>query len=1029
MKHVQILEQLYREIDSVILSRQHPVTGLLPASTAVNNHGNYTDAWVRDNVYSVICVWGLAMAFRRQGETSKSDLLEQATIKLMRGLLQSMMRQANKVEAFKYSLDKIDALHAKYDTATGLPVVADDAWGHLQIDATSLYLLMLAQMTCSGLRIICTPDEVDFVQNLVYYVSTAYRTPDYGIWERGNKINNGRTEINASSVGMAKAALQALDSFNLFGENANKRATIHVIPDAVSLARSTLAALLPRESLSKECDSALLSVIGFPAFAVGKETLATETRDTILTKLGGNYGCKRFLWDGHQTVLEESSRIYYEHSELANFEHIESEWPLFYTYLYINALFDGAHTTAKYYRQKLESLLVFRDGFGMLPELYYVPFENIAAEKKNPRSQKRVPNDNIPLVWAQSLYLTGLMLDEGLLRTDDLDPLKMRRRATKFINTQIALVVLAENDEVKQHLARHGVIAESLQDIKPMAVASARALTEVYAHIGENKSLGLTGRPRRRLQSLATSQTYEINNKVYLSLSSIQSEREDYRMYDAHLMRQVITEEIAHIYKHWLSSEVAVFTLLVDQHLAHIPNVDELFATVQELQLRSKYDYIGYASANLAYRASRVNHLSVPHLQVQALTTQSLQKAHDHEVKINSELLHAPAQKILNEFDVQSEIITYRRLMQFTDGKSLTDNIAKDGQLVLLKDFLKEVYRRAEKKNYWLVSRLCFGQLNYSLVELIDSLTLIAARNLSIIVGYQNFTEIKVDQSFANKSFFDSVQQIFTDPLERTLILELLAAIGYLARIKPELFNGLRSIQLRNFIMLYAMDKGDADDVSMHEWLGLQSPCKLMHKLESILISRKRMFAQGVNHVAPYQIFHEHDILQRDMADAVDTDWLEWRIARGLITHFDDAFLRDIWHSLMFAPKLIFGDANSADFVLDCVIVRSSMTPGEASFAHLIDHLTHQLHPAYYKSAVVEALYAYTQFCINNPQVRFNQPLVFNEVLENAAKRFIAEHRDKQPIFGRDLDALMRQSPHVFNLYVTLIYADITQPY
>src|SRR5690606_37968788 len=297
------------------------------------------------------------------------------------------------------------------------------------------------------------------------------------------------------------------------------------------------------------------------------------------------------------------------------------------------------------------------------------------------------------------------------------------------------------------------------------------------------------------------------------------------------------TEEIAHIYKHWLSSEVAVFTLLVDQHLAHIPNVDELFATVQELQLRSKYDYIGYASANLAYRASRVNHLSVPHLQVQALTTQSLQKAHDHEVKINSELLHAPAQKILNEFDVQSEIITYRRLMQFTDGKSLTDNIAKDGQLVLLKDFLKEVYRRAEKKNYWLVSRLCFGQLNYSVVELIDSLTLIAARNLSIIVGYQNFTEIKVDQSFANKSFFDSVQQIFTDPLERTLVLELLAAIGYLARIKPELFNGLRSIQLRNFIMLYAMDKGDADDVSMHEWLGLQSPCKLMHKLESILIS------------------------------------------------------------------------------------------------------------------------------------------------------------------------------------------------
>src|SRR5690606_16669722 len=147
MKHKQLLERLFSEIKTVILSKQHPVTGLLPASTAVNSHGDYTDAWVRDNVYSIVSVWTLSMAFKHQGETHKSDELEQATIKLMRGLLQSMMRQANKVEAFKYSLQNGDALHAKYDTNTGLPVVADDAWGHLQIDATSVFLLMLAQMS------------------------------------------------------------------------------------------------------------------------------------------------------------------------------------------------------------------------------------------------------------------------------------------------------------------------------------------------------------------------------------------------------------------------------------------------------------------------------------------------------------------------------------------------------------------------------------------------------------------------------------------------------------------------------------------------------------------------------------------------------------------------------------------------------------------------------------------------------------------------------------------------------------------
>lgn len=44
-------------------------------------------------------------------------------------------------------------------------------------------------------------DEVAFVQNLVYYVERAYRTPDYGMWERGSKYNDGKPEIHASSIG------------------------------------------------------------------------------------------------------------------------------------------------------------------------------------------------------------------------------------------------------------------------------------------------------------------------------------------------------------------------------------------------------------------------------------------------------------------------------------------------------------------------------------------------------------------------------------------------------------------------------------------------------------------------------------------------------------------------------------------------------------------------------------------------------------------------------------------------------------
>lgn len=62
--------------------------------------------------------------------------------------------------------------------------------------------------------------------------------------------------------------------------------------------------MLPRESNSKEVDGGLLSVISFPAFAVDDPDLIKLTRDTVILKLQGQYGCKRFLRDGHRTPKE-----------------------------------------------------------------------------------------------------------------------------------------------------------------------------------------------------------------------------------------------------------------------------------------------------------------------------------------------------------------------------------------------------------------------------------------------------------------------------------------------------------------------------------------------------------------------------------------------------------------------------------------------------------------------------------------------------------------------------------------------------
>lgn len=54
---------------------QNPVTGLFGA-TELNNH-----AWVRDNVYAILAVWGIALAYRKNADLdedlSKAYELEQ----------------------------------------------------------------------------------------------------------------------------------------------------------------------------------------------------------------------------------------------------------------------------------------------------------------------------------------------------------------------------------------------------------------------------------------------------------------------------------------------------------------------------------------------------------------------------------------------------------------------------------------------------------------------------------------------------------------------------------------------------------------------------------------------------------------------------------------------------------------------------------------------------------------------------------------------------------------------------------------
>jgi phosphorylase kinase alpha/beta subunit len=376
-------------------------------------------------------VWALALAYKKHADKdygrAKAYELEQCVVKLMRGLLMAMMLQTKKVEKFKYTYNPKDSLHAKYSSKTCLTVVGDTEWGHLQIDATSLYLLMLAEMTASGLQIIYTLEEVSFIQNLVFYIECAYLIPDYGIWERGDKTNHGLPELNASSIGMAKAALEALDELDLFGSRGGDSSIIHVMPDTINWCNTILTCMLPRESNSKETDAALLSIISYPAFALDDMELVNLTRNEILTKLQGRYGCSRFIRDGYKTAKEDPRRLHYEPWELKVFENIECEWPLFWCYLVLDGIFYENDEQVELIGANLESVLIKdEESMKLVPELYAVPAYKVEEEYRNPKSQDRVPLGKIPHMWAQSLYIISKLLRDNLIAPGELDPLNRR---------------------------------------------------------------------------------------------------------------------------------------------------------------------------------------------------------------------------------------------------------------------------------------------------------------------------------------------------------------------------------------------------------------------------------------------------------------------------------------------------------------------------------------------------------------------------------------------------------------------------
>jgi phosphorylase kinase alpha/beta subunit len=1021
----QSLDAYYQQVKQIILVRQSAITGLLPASTAVNAHGDYTDAWVRDNVYSILAVWGLGLAYRKvDDDKGRAYELEHSVIKLMRGLLTAMLKQAHKVERFKQTQASLDAMHAKYDTHTANAVVADNEWGHLQLDATSLYLLMLAQMTVSGLEIIQTLDEVDFVQNLVYYIGRTYRTPDYGIWERGNKINHGNPELNTSSLGMAKAALEAMDGLNLFGLRGGPKSVIHVLPDEVARSRTTLSSLLPRESNSKEIDAALLSVIGFPAFAVEDRVIVERTRQKILDKLAGNYGCKRFLRDGHQTVLEDTSRLHYEPEELQKFEHIESEWPLFFTYLILDGLFRGDTAQVETFRQQLKPLFVEHNGWPLLPELYYVPADKIATEKAAPRSQPRLPNENIPLIWAQSLYILGELIFEGFLALGDVDPLGRHLRLGHAPTPVVQIALLAEDETLQQELRAFGVETQTLQQIEPIQILDAEALARAYSHLGKNRQLGLSGRPIRRLRSLTTACLYRFQGQTKAFLPAFLDQTQFYLTLDYHFLVDQIKAELTYIRRHWSHLGRPTVTLLLTKTmllggrkpLLHLfqelssgecNGVKVKLGPLQQLMLMAGVERMDALREFEFAPSDRMDpHQVSIHLPLDPANCKPLTYALEMSLERETDVqrLLARLKQSSNLYEQVEILQTLIHLKGLTLDTGMGDGSAPEVRTpprpyyhqVTVKDLLNEVYDKAGELRLWSIIRRIAGLTNKVDITLSDSLTHILVRQRQVAVGKSYSAESLISRPMSHFEIMEKIAVFCREDIrDRALTQEVIIYLDLLLKAEPKLFEGLLTLRVGYFILLMISELASEHHLTQdeaYEQLMNLSPFEVKERLRKALIGyealNQELLSQESLHLRSPKQSIEWIVKPESNAaeEQPGSSWHHKRKLQGMLNRQPPQFCPRVWQLLKHCKGLIIGDKLERRNRLDSLAILSEMTPEETNFALRVEHLLNKISAPQYRQLNIETLMELAAIVEANPNFYLEDYLVMDVLIGHGVR-------------------------------------------
>ncbi|CAD5226819.1 unnamed protein product [Bursaphelenchus xylophilus] len=1031
------VDRIYSLLEKIIVENQSCTSGLFPRFSNDKSIG-----YVKDSIYCAIACWTCSMAYQRlDDDRGRQTELKQTAVKTMRGILFCWMQQTGKLNAFKSHNSSEFSLHARFDLQTGLEV--HGSYNHLQMDLVALYILTLVQFTMGGTQVIFTMDEVAFLQNLVFYLERTYRTPDFGMWERGSRYNNGKTELHASGLGMVKAALEAINGLNVFGNRGTSGSVIYVDIDGHNRNRTTFETILPRESNSKNTDAALLIAVGWPAFATHDEKLFDTTFNKCVKHLEGRYGLKRFLRDGYRTECEDTTKKHYTEEETYNFRGIESQFPMFLLYIVLTAHFKGNDVMADRYWEKLNGLLVSYEYGGPLivPECYCLEEDHIEEERETPNSQDFYavnPSEFGIHLWSNALYVIALLVRDKLVHLSDLDPVYRHLPASlrpKAVNRHSAfereddnlsqslggvcswfrsigrmegdpvvqIALISESCQLQMMLATYGVLSQTPHEVEPVQIWPSWRMVKVFNHLGENHRLGLGGRPSRPLGPLNTSKIYRIGGDTVICYPLTFELSDFYGNADPSTLIEDVKRDIEFIAKRWKLSGHPTFCMVLREENI----VGEYFEKMLDLLVSMKNGFVNGIRVRIGRIHQLLNTGCIEHLDFVKLD--DIEFDVDIFQEIDMKTAHMKSKTSMKTLPLESQSILSECVYQAMDDHELFSIIAREDVIdnlreiaialaVMIKRYsgsfvvhgetltvrLEKVYRIACQIRSWGLVRYCAAHLKKTVTSLAPSITTLLVRGKQVIVGMKSGVEINISSPQTPSEIVSAVYSgchYDQDVSAAVFQQELIIACADLIVHHPHAFDGVLTIRLEWLT--------NALQLLLHyvKELGLK-PSDVIHFLNCSCPMNVIKQLSKMNGLAVYDL---PPTMVKDLLTMLMTR-TNWHLLRKThVRHLNGAVNRvptNLYDRIFKMLERVRGGITIAGHLLPQNPTLQIMTQHELTFAYHMEAMMSDIPTPEQRQLVVELLSIVATMMERNPEVNFPDSLNCDALIERAFQIF-----------------------------------------